>query len=466
MTEAPWLPGAGEGGPPRALSIAGSDSGGGAGIQADLKTFAAFGVHGMTAVTAVTAQHTAGVTAVAEVPPEVVAAQIEACASDIGVDAGKTGMLASAPIVEAVAEAVRRWRFPLVVDPVMASKSGAPLLAPEAQDALVRELFPLATVITPNAREAAILAGRPVASEEEAREAARALADLGPAAVIVKGGHLPGDEVVDLFFYEGRFTRLTGPRHPGRTTHGTGCTFSAAIAAGLARGWALPDAVERARHLVAEGIRLGLPVGQGFGPVNPLAGLYRDAMRHEVLRAVEEAAARLAADPALAGLCPEVGINLAYALPGASGPHDIAAIEGRVVRAGERLVVVGPARFGASSHLARGLVVALRSDPARRAMLNLAFREEVVAACAELGWSVASYDRTREPPRSRAQEGGTLAWGVAEAIRAGGGRVPDLIFHRGDWGKEPMVNLLARTPAEAVERARALAARLAPAGAG
>jgi len=257
---------------PRALTIAGSDSGGGAGIQADLKTFSALGVFGMTAITALTAQNTTGVTGIVEVAPQFVRQQIDAVASDIGVDAAKTGMLSSAPIIEAVAEAIRQHRMTqLVVDPVMIAKSGAPLLRPEAQEALARLLLPLALVVTPNLHEARVLVGRSVTTLREMEDAARALHVLGPRYVVVKGGHLEGD-AVDLFFDGSRVERLEAPRIQTRHTHGTGCVFSAAITAWLARGTPVPEAVRRAKTFITEAIREGLPLGKGHGPANPMHG--------------------------------------------------------------------------------------------------------------------------------------------------------------------------------------------------
>jgi hydroxymethylpyrimidine/phosphomethylpyrimidine kinase len=252
-----------------AMTIAGSDSGGGAGIQADLKTFAAHGVYGTSAITAITAQNTIGVTAVLALPADIVTAQIEAIAGDIGVDAVKTGMLANAAIVEAVAAAIDTLELPrVVVDPVMIAKSGDRLLEEEAVAAIKAELLRRAYVVTPNAREAEVLAGITVDGPGAARKAARRIHALGPAAVIIKGGHLDGPEVIDVLFDGRDFVEFRGPRIESRNTHGTGCTFSAAIAANLALGRSLREAVERARHYVVGGIRQGLSIGHGQGPLD------------------------------------------------------------------------------------------------------------------------------------------------------------------------------------------------------
>ncbi len=256
---------------PRALTIAGSDSGGGAGIQADLKVFFALGCHGMSALTALTAQNTVGVTGVHDVPPAFVAAQIDAVASDIGVDATKTGMLSSAPVVEATAKAVRKHSLDLlVVDPVFVSKHRDRLLAEDAIDALKEQLLPLSTIVTPNLFEVEGLLGTPVNTLDEMRDAARALKELGPRSVLVKGGHLAGSEVaVDVLFDGQELTELEGPRFDTEDTHGTGCALSAAIAARLAHGDGLLEAVRAAKDFVSGAIEHSLRLGAGFGPVNP-----------------------------------------------------------------------------------------------------------------------------------------------------------------------------------------------------
>jgi hydroxymethylpyrimidine/phosphomethylpyrimidine kinase len=256
------------------LTIAGSDSGGGAGIQADLKTFQALGVFGMSAITAVTVQNTKGVSGYQELSPDTVADQITAVVSDIGVDAAKTGMLASAPIVEAVAEAVAEVGVPnLVVDPVSVSKHGHPLLAEDAVGAIRDRILPLSTLVTPNLPEAALLAGFPVHSLQEMERAGRALLERGAGAALVKGGHLEGDDATDLLVTAEGVEPITADRIETPHTHGTGCVLSAAIAAYLARGDDLVTAVRRGKEFVTEAIRGALEIGHGIGPVDPAWGL-------------------------------------------------------------------------------------------------------------------------------------------------------------------------------------------------
>ena len=264
---------------PVALTIAGSDSGGGAGIQADLKTFFALGCHGASAITALTAQNTVGVAGVHDIPPAFVRQQIDAVVSDMGVHAAKTGMLSSAEIVLAVADAVREHRIlKLVVDPVFVSKHRDTLLADSAVGALKERLIPLAEVITPNLHEAAALLGaNDITSVVEMRDAAKALIELGPRAVLVKGGHLGEDVAIDVFYDGAGFTELEGPRYDTEDTHGTGCTLAAAIAARLAHGDDLFDAVHAAKDFVSEAIKRGIRIGKGYGPVNPGWGLLQSA---------------------------------------------------------------------------------------------------------------------------------------------------------------------------------------------
>ena len=250
---------------PKALTIAGSDSGGGAGIQADLKTFSAFRVFGMSVLTAVTAQNSLGVQGVENLPPAFVAQQLRSVLDDFGTDAAKCGMLSTAGIIDAIADVLADHRIEkLVVDPVMVAKSGDPLLQADARAALADRILPLALVVTPNLPEAEVLAGMRVAEPEDMEEAARRIHLMGPRYVLVKGGHLKGD-ATDLLWNGRDFTRFTAARVDSANTHGTGCTFSAAITAGLARGQALGDAIRSAKAYVTRAIREGFKAGRGVG---------------------------------------------------------------------------------------------------------------------------------------------------------------------------------------------------------
>ena len=251
-----------------ALTIAGSDSGAGAGIQADLKTFAAHGVYGTSAITAVTAQNTLGVTMFEAVSAELVTAQIEAVVADIGAHAVKTGMLANAAIVEAVAAAVKELEIPfLVVDPVMIAKGGDALIDEDAVGSLKTELLREAFLVTPNIPEAEVLSGVRITNDVDRHEAARRIGAMGATAVVIKGGHYPSDDIVDLLYEHGEFVEFRHTRVPSRHTHGTGCTFAAAITSHLALGRTLREAIPRAQRYIAEAIRHAPDLGKGHGPM-------------------------------------------------------------------------------------------------------------------------------------------------------------------------------------------------------
>jgi hydroxymethylpyrimidine/phosphomethylpyrimidine kinase len=255
--------------PPSVLTIAGSDPSGGAGIQADLKTYAALGVYGMAAITALTAQNTTEVTGIHEIPADFVALQIDTVLADITPDAVKTGMLANAEIIRIVAAKAHQYSFRnLVVDPVMVAKSGDRLLRDDAVNALRSDLIPVARVLTPNLPEASDILGRPVRTVDDMRAAARDIHALGAASVVIKGGHLPGDTLTDILFDGTKFSEFNSERVPTKNTHGTGCTFASAIAAYLARGEALHEAVRKAKDYLTEAIRRAYDIGHGHGPVN------------------------------------------------------------------------------------------------------------------------------------------------------------------------------------------------------
>lgn len=261
----------------KALTIAGSDSGGGAGIQADLKTFAAHGVFGMSVITAITAQNTLGVLALQDVLPDIIAKQIEAIFEDMGADAVKVGMVSQPETIRTIAAGLKKYKATLIViDPVMISKSGYHLLQPEAEEILVAELLPLATVVTPNIPEAEAILQRSISTLEEMEQAAREIYRMGPKNVLLKGGHRTED-ATDILFDGHQIIRLEAPRVPTKNTHGTGCTLSSAIAANLARGMSVTSAVIAAKKYITVAIEHALPIGKGVGPTHHFYELYKTA---------------------------------------------------------------------------------------------------------------------------------------------------------------------------------------------
>lgn len=442
----------------KALSIAGSDSGGGAGIQADLKTFAARGVYGMSVITAVTAQNTVGVQGVYDLPDEAVAQQIESVLSDIGAQVIKIGMLANAGIIETVVTSLQPYQhIPLVVDPVMVAKSGDALLASEAIATLKDKLLPIATVITPNLGEAEALTGIKATDEEGMREIARRLYDMGSRYVVVKGGHLEG-AAVDVLFDGVSFDVFEADRIDTPNTHGTGCTFAAAIAAEMAKGSDVKTAVGDAKTYLTEAIRYAEPIGSGHGSVHHFHTLYREVEKRTVLDQLTAAARRL--EEAHAGaLIPEVQSNLGMGLTGARTFDDVAAFPGRLIRLHRDIRSVAPPEFAASTHVAKIVLTAMEHDPDKRAVMNIRYEEEMLAACRALNLSIASFDRHEEPKDVKNLEGSSLEWGTAQVIRETG-EVPDIIYDIGDEGKEPMIRILGRDPGRIVDIALAILERV------
>ncbi len=435
----------------RVLTIAGSDSGGGAGIQADIKTITLLGAYASSAITALTAQNTRGVFGISAVEPEFVAKQIEAVLTDIGTDAAKTGMLYSRAVIEAVAGALERFKVPnLVVDPVMVSKSGDSLLEDDAVAALVEKIFPLAAVVTPNAREAGRILGRPVEDVEDAEEAARELVKRGYArAAVVKGGHVEGEAVDVLCDGEGA-VRYPGARIETRLTHGTGCTYSAAIATFLALGHGLREAVGRAKAFVSRAIRLAEPIGKGSGPTNHYAAALGDVKKVELHVSLIEGLRRLQ-EARIGSLIPEVQSNLAAAMPWSRRLEEVAAFPGRIARMGDEVRVLDWPDFGASSHMARALLAAKERDPSVLAAMNIRYSEEAVKAAERAGLRVAEFERSEEPRERREREDSTLDWAVGWVFEKYG-FVPDVIFDKGAVGKEAMVRVFGRSPIDVAEK--------------
>lgn len=434
------------------MTIAGSDSGGGAGIAADLKTFAALGVHGTCAITSITAQNTTGVLESFDLTPEAIASQIEAVCTDMEVKWAKTGMLASSEIVREVAKEVRKHGLSIVLDPVIAAEAGGNLLRKEAISVLIEELLPLCKVTTPNAFEAGDLAGMAVKTSEDAKVAAKKIADIGVEAVIVTGGHLDATDLI----YEATsdtFTRIPGTFVKGGT-HGSGCTYSAAVTAFLASGESLESAARKAKRFVEQAILMSRPVGRGVGPVNQLGATLDEKERYLVLRELKEAVSILENSFDFSKLIPEVGCNIGMAIPQADRYKDVAAVEGRIVKHKGRAVSVGCVDFGASRHVARIILASLRKNPEIRAAINVKYSMEALAACGEMKLGISSFDRAEEPENTS-----TMDWGTVEAIKKYGS-VPKVIYDKGGPGKEPMIRLLGSSATEVAKLAVELAEKI------
>lgn len=351
--------------PKVALTIGGSDSGGGAGIQADIKTFSALGLHGTSVITAVTAQNTLGVQRVIGLEPDAVSAQLRSVMDDFHIDFAKTGMLYSSEIVKTVAEHLAETKIPFVLDPVIEAEAGGRLLRPEAVEAVKDNLIALAYVVTPNIFEAQALTGVPVRDAASAAAAARKILDLGANAVMIKGGHL---DCIDFLLDDSGLTQIPGKRSKGGN-HGVGCTYSAAMASFLANGYSLKDAARLAKKFASQAISNSMDVGRGVGPVSQIGTLLKEAYRYEALSDVQIAVKRLEEGKA-GNIIPKAGSSIAMAISDAAMAEDIA--EARIIREGEAGVhQLGCIKFGTDSLLTRIILGALMIDRMARAAMIL-----------------------------------------------------------------------------------------------
>lgn len=438
---------------PCVLTVAGSDSGGGAGIQADLKTFAALGVHGLCVITAVTAQNTQKVDAIFELPIDFVKNQFESVMHDFDVRWAKTGMLNSPAMIRTITEEIRRYKLKVVVDPVMIAATGGVLMQADALDHL-KTLLKIAELVTPNLYEAEKLCGKKIRSLKDMKQAAREIAEYGPKSVLLKGGHLKGKNSLDLLYSNKKFTEFKEPRIPRISTHGTGCTLSAAITAELAKGRELREAAARAKRFTFHAIKSRLEVGHGASPVYQMAEISREIEEGRALKEVWRGAQLLVRESSFAKLLPEVGTNLVMALPGAVDPSEVIGLSGRIIEAEGRAKITGFPILGGSEHVANCVLTAMRYDPEIRAGINIRFSEKILATCEKLGFSIQSFDRRKEPRGVK-----TMKWGTDWAIRRAG-KVPQVIFDKGGVGKESMIRILGRSVDEIVAAVLKIAKKL------
>jgi len=442
----------------RVLTIAGSDSGGGAGIQADLKTITVLGGFGMSVITALTAQNTLGVQGVFEVPEDFVEKQFDSVATDIGIDAAKTGMLANSKIISVVSKKLLQYGInKLVVDPVMVAKGGAPLISNEAKKSLIEELLPLALIITPNISEAEELAKIKISSVDDMKKAAEIIYGSGAKNVVIKGGHLSGNPV-DILYDGKNFHEFTSERINTKNTHGTGCTFSAAIATKLAEGKSVFEAVKTAKEFATAAIRFSLNIGSGHGPTNHIAHVQQESERYNCIQKLKAALQRLNAEKC-GNIIPEVQSNLGYALPYACKAEDIAAIPGRIIRIGEETRTFGDPAFGASRHIASIILSTMKYNVDYRCAMNIRFSEDIIDICMSLGFDVDNFDRSDEPDDTKSKEGYSLKWGI-DSVLSKRNSIPDIIFDRGDLGKEPMIRVIGKKPADVVDKVLIISKKL------
>ncbi|MBW1678624.1 MAG: bifunctional hydroxymethylpyrimidine kinase/phosphomethylpyrimidine kinase [Deltaproteobacteria bacterium] len=432
------------------LTIAGSDSCGGAGIQADLKTIALMGEYGLSVITALTAQNTQGVFGIHPVPLDFIASQWDAVVSDISVDAVKTGMLWDEKVIKLISQKLRKSKIPIrVFDPVMMSKAGATLLKKGGRSAFISELLSLATIVTPNIPEAKILCGHAIRTIQDMEKAARRIYKMGAKNVLIKGGHRSG-LAVDILFNGNQIFHFSRPRIKTVHTHGTGCTFASAIAVELTRNDSLPEAVEKAKNFTAAAISHAFPLGRGQGPTNPYASLGREVEIYRAIQALQESLRNLQMHKA-GPLIPEVQSNLGYAIPSAQSVDDVVAFPGRISRYKDTVFTMAPPEPGGSRHIAKIILTAMAFDPNYRSAMNIRYNREIISKCRKQNLKIKRFDRRKEPDRIKKKEGASLEWGIGSVLQKSS-QIPDVIYDTGDMGKEPIIRILGKIPQEVVNK--------------
>ncbi|UCH78377.1 MAG: bifunctional hydroxymethylpyrimidine kinase/phosphomethylpyrimidine kinase [Candidatus Coatesbacteria bacterium] len=446
-----------------ALTIGGLDPSGGAGITADVVTFAAIGIHGVAAATAVTYQNTKGVAGFAAVSDRDLQAQLDAVLDDIEVVAVKVGMLATDGLVRTLEPYLVRFRdqgLPVIFDPVIKAGAGQPLYEGVPEKDFPDAVLPYVALATPNSEELAYLIGdEPATGLGDLRTQVRVFQSRFGVPILATGGHVKADDdVVDVLF-TGSEMRESRRDRVRTDIHGTGCLLAAAVTAYVANGLDLLSAFDRAEQYVTAAVTAAFAPGEGARFPDRTAAVFGDAQRWRVYNNVVRAVNVFTAASNASKLVPEVGTNIAYALSGARGPEEVCAVPGRIARLEGGVRANAPPAFGASGHMARAVLAAMEHDPAIRSVINVRFGEDVLAACAELRYRVASFDRAQEPAEASAEEGRTVTWGIAQAAAKVDG-FPDVVYDRGAVGKEPMVRIFGRDAMEVVRRAVAISRRL------
>ncbi len=424
-----------------ALTIAGSDSGGGAGIQADLKTFSALGVFCKTIITSITSQNSFGVNSTYDLPSDVVEQQLRAIFEDKKCQAVKTGMLGNKETVCLVAKLIKKSRMKnVVVDPVVLASSGKRLLTRDGVEALKEYLLPLASLVTPNIKEAELLSGVKIKSQADRKKAARAILKTGVRAVLITGGHLKGSPEDLLLDIKG-VQIFSSERLSKTDMHGTGCVFSAAITASLAKGAPLREAIENAKEYVGQTIVGGVASGNGTPCVEPFASMYRESEKQQCLGDLEDAL-EIFTKERIGNLVPEVQTNIGLGLSNAKRHEDVLAIPGRVIKNGEDIFTGARPQFGGSRHVANIVLTVMQHEPDMRAVMNIKYTDALLRICKKLKYKIASFDRSKEPKKVRVREGSSLEWGTEKAITSFGS-VPDIIYDLGGIRKEEMIRVIA-----------------------
>lgn len=431
----------------KALTIAGSDSSSGAGIQADLKVFSLLHVYGTSVITVLTAQNTRRVSRIMPVEPAMVKSQINAVLADIKIDAIKIGMVYNKSIVGTIANVLKGVKIPIVIDPIFKAGTGATLLRNDAFASFVNKLVPIAYVITPNKMEAERLASIKIHTIRDAKVVAEKIAGLGARNVIIKGGHLEGKYVTDILYHNRQFFEFRNERVKSEGFHGAGCSFSAALTAEIAKGKSVVEATKRANEFITNAIINAVKIGRGYNVPN-----FEQLIPSNNLLATLQKAVYMIEDADNFGiLIPESQTNFVYAKQDARSINDVAGVYGRIVKIGKKAKVAGGVGFGASKHVASAVLAIMHHDKSIRSGINIKYDERIIEICKKLRWKVSSYDRRNEPEEVKSKEGMTVQWGIEQAISQINA-LPDVVYHTGDWGKEPMILMFGKNPEEVVSK--------------
>lgn len=438
------------------MTIAGSDSSGGAGIQADMKTMSALGIYSCTVITAITAQNTLNVDHIFPLSADIIKKQIMSVLSDIPIHAIKIGMVYNNEIITAVSDILKNSKIPIVLDPIISAGTGARLLEQEFLSDFKIKLLPFCDVVTPNIHEAEKLSGIKIKNENDIKNTALKIQKLGAKNVVVKGGHFKNNDkvIVDTILNErGKFALIKNPRMKIVEMHGSGCNFSAALTAFLAMKFPMVIACLMANKYVHNSIVNTVKIGKGIPVNNPISLMYEESCRYKVIDELANAVDQLTRTKNFEKLIPESQSNIVYAIPNANNINEVAGVNGRIVKAGDRSVPTSGIKFGASRHVASSILEYMKTNQLVRSALNIKNEKRILDKCNRL-FRVTHYERKLEPKTIKNREGRSISWGVSTALSKNPDA--DIIYHTGDMGKEPMIIIFGQNPQEVVDKVKSI----------
>lgn len=441
----------------KALTIAGSDSSAGAGIQADLKTFSALGVYATTVITTLTAQNTKTVSDVFVVPSNFFKNQLETTLEDIKPDVIKIGVLYDNSIINIVKAELDNFDGPIIIDPILYSGTGVKLLDDRSYESFKLSIIPLSTVITPNLKEAELLSQIQINSARDIPNVAKHIIDLGAENVIIKGGHDKNrdKEISDYFYGKSgeEILKISNSRLPIGETHGTGCNFSSALASYIALGFEMKNAFVLANSYVNRALKNAIKVGKGVLVANPLYQVFSNSEKYETIMTLQNSVEQLETFEGFSSLIPQTKTNFVNSILNPQDLFDVAGVVGRITEYQNRIRSPNVIKFGASSHVANALLVAKTYNPTFRAAINIRYTDGLIKICKKL-FDCASYDRKLEPPFIKKKEGASIMWGINQAFTSN--PIAEVVYHSGDIGKEPMIIIFAETPLKILTKVLAI----------